>query len=117
MPRILLSLFFVFIIYLGSATTINCDNPGYAGKKLAFYKFSDPITQERVPAFSIEFDTKGKCTQLIKNKNTEYVFCDFGVYHGMLFLQANHTLNLKLPPFREKSFAEQKNPYFSPVAF
>ena len=79
MPRILLSFFLLFAIYLGNATTIKCDNPGYAGKKLTFYKLSDPITQESVEAFSIQFDAKGKCTESINNKKTEYVFCDFGV--------------------------------------
>mgnify|MGYP000480568745 CR=1 FL=1 len=35
----------------------------------------------------------------------------------MLYLEPNKTVDLKLPPFREKSFANQKNPYFSPVSF
>lgn len=117
MPKILLSLFFLFVIYSGNATIIKCNNSGYASKKLTFYKLSDPITQERIAAFSIQFDTNGKCSESINIKDTEYVFCDFGVYRGMLFLQANQTINIKLPPFREKSFADQKNPYFSPISF
>ena len=35
----------------------------------------------------------------------------------MLFLESGKTLTIKLPPFREKSFADQKNPYFMPVSF
>ena len=44
-------------------------------------------------------------------------FCDFGIYQGRLFLEPGQNIKLKLPPLREKSFADKKNPYFSPVAF
>jgi peroxiredoxin len=35
----------------------------------------------------------------------------------MLFLEPDQILKLQLPPVREKSFADQKNPYFEPVSF
>jgi len=97
--------------------TIHCNDQKYAGKKLEFYSYSDPVSSATKPAFSLEFDKTGKCTKTIETNTTDYVFCDFGIYRGMLFLEPNQTIELQLPPVREKSFADQKNPYFEPVSF
>lgn len=99
------------------STTIQSANSEYAGRKLDFFKYSDPIAKTSKLVFSLEFDENGKCISTVNNKTTDYVFCDFGIYRGMLFLEPNKTINLRLPPLREKSFADQKNPYFSPVSF
>lgn len=115
------SLFIVFLfsllpVYVFS-TNIKCSNKQYADKQLHFYTFSDPISGEKELAFTLQFNEAGECTAQIKVTHTTYTFCDFGIYRGMLYLEPNKTINLKLPPFREKSFANQKNPYFSPVSF
>lgn len=117
--RVLLSLFLILIFTsLGFASvTIQCDNPKYAGRKLQFYSYSDPISSATKPAFLLEFDKTGKCTKTIETQTTDFVFCDFDIYRGMLFIEPNQTITLKLPPVREKSFTDQKNPYFEPVSF
>jgi hypothetical protein len=48
---------------------------------------------------------------------TQFIFCDFGIYRGLLFIEPGQKIVLQLPPVREKSFADQKNPYFEPVSF
>lgn len=100
-----------------SSTIIRCVNINYAGEKLDFLQYVDPITKEAEFLFSLEFDEKGESSAVVNNKDTKYAFCDFGVYRGMLFLVPGESIDLRLPPLREKSFADQKNPYFSPVAF
>ncbi len=117
--RVLLSFFFsVFITLSGFSTvTIQCDNLKYAGQKLDFYSYSDPISSATKLVFSLEFDKTGKCTKTIETQTTDFVFCDFGIYRGRLFIEPNQTIKLQLPPLREKSFADQKNPYFEPVSF
>ncbi len=112
---------FIFIILLPffakGSSIIRCENLEYAGKKLNFFQFSDPITKKAEFVFSLDFDKNGKCETTVNNKTTIYTFCNFGVYRGMLFIESGETLELRLPPLHEKSFADQKNPYFSPVAF
>ncbi|NOR75243.1 MAG: redoxin domain-containing protein [Draconibacterium sp.] len=115
-------IFIFFLLISGTyfsegSTIIQCENLEYAGKRLDFFRYSDPIAKESELAFSLDFDEKGKCNSSIGNKIISYVFCDFGIYRGMLFLKPGETVELRLPPLREKSFADQKNPYFSPVAF
>jgi len=117
--RLLFTLFFIFLIPAASfaSVTIQCDNPKYAGQKLSFYSYSDPVSSSTKLVFSLEFDKTGKCTKTVETQTTDFVFCDFGIYRGLLFLEPNQTIKLQLPPPREKTFADQKNPYFEPVSF
>jgi hypothetical protein len=115
-----ISLFLVLFTLLpifAFSSSIRCTNTNYAGKQLHFFKYSDPISGEKELVFTLIFDKNGKCITEVKTKQTIYTFCDFGIYRGMLYLEPNKTVDLKLPPFREKSFANQKNPYFTPVPF
>ena len=116
----LLRLFFLSFLLLpftNFATTIKCSNKDYAGKKLDFFQHSDPISGEKELVFTLTFDSEGNCIENLNPTKTIYTFCDFGIYRGMLFLEPKATLNLKLPPFKEKSFADKKNPYYSPISF
>lgn len=118
MSRILF-LFFVILLPLSvfSAVTIQCNNPKYASRKLVFYSYSDPVSQQTNPVFTLETDGNGKASKPVEITTVKFVFCDFGIYRGMLFLEPGQTITLKLPPVREKTFADEKNPYFKPVTF
>ena len=96
---------------------ISCDNPKYASKKLVFYGYSDPVSQKTSPVFTLETDKTGKASGAVDMQNTQFVFCDFGIYRGLLLLEPGQTLKIQLPPVREKTFADEKNPYFEPVKF
>lgn len=113
----LLFLSFFLINQRGLSVEIRCQNTNYAGKTLKFITYSDPISGKTETAFKLTFDAAGKASASFDIKKTSYVFSDFGVFRGMLFLEAGKNIDLKLPPFREKSFADEKNPYFSPVSF
>ncbi len=112
-----LFLLILFSFFAEGSTILRCENVKYAGLKLDFFQYSDPITKEAEFVFSLEFDKTGKCNTTVNYKTTNYFFCDFGIYRGMLFFEPGEAIELQLPPLREKSFADQKNPYFSPVAF
>lgn len=111
-------LIFVLLISLNSeATDIRCQNTEYAGKQLDFYRPADPVSGETELLFTLKFDAGGKAAYSADVNTSTYVFSEFGVYRGMLFLEPGNNIELKLPPFREKSFADQKNPYFTPISF
>jgi peroxiredoxin len=100
-----------------SATVIKGQNEAYAGRELIFFRYSDAITREKISAFSIKIDTDGKFSKEIEASNTDFFFTEFGIYRGLLFPEAGKEITLRLPPLREKSFADQKNPFFKPVEF
>jgi hypothetical protein len=115
--RFLSIVIFFLLPALCWAITIKCNNIEYAGQKLNFYRFADPISGEKELVFTLQFDANGKCSADIKNTKTIYAFSDFGIYRGMLLLAPKTNIELQLPPKREKSFANQKNPYFEPASF
>lgn len=117
MRILLLLLCSVIFQTFGFSSTIKCSNTEYAGKQLDFYKITDPISGEKELVFSLNFDETGTCTVNVKTQQTIYTYCDFGMYRGMLYVEPEKTMELLLPPFREKSFTDQKNPYFTPLSF
>lgn len=118
MTRLLLLIIFLSAISRATpATVIYLNNKEYSGKELRFFKYSDVVTKNEIPAFSLKVDTEGHSKKEITVKHTTYVFCDFGIYRGMLFLEPDKTIELLMPPLREKSFADEKNPFFDPVEF
>ena len=100
-----------------SATVIKATNPDYAGKTLIFLKYTDPVTDQSEMVFPLSFDNTGNAKATVNISETTFIFCDFGVYEGMLFAEPGQNIELQLPPVREKTFADQKNPFFKPVTF
>lgn len=118
MKKEVLLFFFILLFSLPAfAVRIEGKNKEYAGKKLEFYRFSDPVTQEKIPVFTLEPDSEGNFTTDAEISQTTFVFSRFGIYRGLLFLEPGKNIRLLLPPLREKSFADSKNPYFEPVEF
>ena len=56
----ILFLLILFSFFAEGSTIIQCDNVKYAGVKLDFFQYSNPITKEAEFVFSLEFDKTGK---------------------------------------------------------
>ncbi len=115
--RFILLSFLLLGFLNGTSTEIVGQNKEYSGKKLRFFKYADPVTLEKELVFSFEVDAAGNFKANVDVDQITFVFSEFGIYRGNLFLEPNQSVELLLPPLREKSFAEQKNPYFRPVEF
>lgn len=115
--RLALLCIFIFCFFSGSSTEISGQNTEYAERIISFYRYADPVTQEKVPAFTINIDATGTFKTDVDIEDPVFVFADFGVYRGNLFLEPGQQIELLLPPLREKTYAEQKNPYFIPLEF
>ena len=115
--QVLFPVLFLLSSFATIATTIQGNHQDYAGKELKFFRYSDAVTQEKKLLFTLEVDARGNFSTDTDVKTTTFVFAEFGVYRGMLFLEPGKTIELSLPPVREKSFADRKNPYFQPVEF
>ena len=113
-------LFFLFVLILftpelQASVTVSSRQPEYAGRKLEFYTHSDPITLKSTLLFSLQFDQAGKAFTTVDITEATCFYCDFDVYRGNVYLEPNKNITLNMPPLREKSFADQKNPYFEPM--
>lgn len=112
-----LLVFFLVLIVKTPAMVVECKNSDYAGKKLDFFTFTDPVTKDKQLFFSLEFNNEGVANANPDVREPTFVFSDFGVYRGFLLLETTDKLEISLPPVKEKSFADEKNPYFEPVQF
>jgi peroxiredoxin len=115
-------LFFLIFFLCGSSLSvfsveIVAEHPDYSHKVLQFFTPGDPVSGEKELLFTLQFNEQGKATTNINSNKTIYSFAEFGIYKAMLFIESGSRIELKMPPFREKSFVDKKNPYFSPVSF
>ncbi len=102
---------------IGNATIISCSNTEYANEKLSFYTYADPVSNTNNLLFTLQFDNSGNAKATIDAKYPVFTFSEFGIYRGLLLLEPGKTIELKLPPLKKKAFADEKNPYFTPVSF
>lgn len=117
MVRLFLVVLLFVLFQSARAIEIAGRNKDYSGRILHFYKYADPVSEEEVHVFSIEFDNDGHFTVQIDINHPTFVFSEFGAYKGNLILIPDQNIELLFPSYREKSFAERKNPYFTPLEF
>jgi len=115
--KLIFSLLFSIVFLQGMATKIEGRHKEYAGLELVFFRYNNSVSLEKEHVFTLEVDATGAYSADVKAEEIMFVFSDFGIYRGMLFLEPGKTIQLQLPPLRKKSFAEEKNPYFQPVGF
>lgn len=96
--------------------TITGSEADYAGSEIVFYSYIDPVSRSEKELFILKIDQNGDFNAEIKISEVVFAFADFGIYRGYLFLQPGQSITLHLPPKKEKSLAEQKNPYFKPFS-
>lgn len=89
--------------------------PDYAGRNIEFYTWTDPISKTDKKAFTLRIGPQGRIQ--VETGVTETLFCyaDFDSYQGKIVIVPGETLKIKLPPLKEKTFEESKNPYFQPI--
>lgn len=115
LPVLIIILF--LISKLSFSTVLEGQNKNYAGEKITFYTYSDPVAKTEKELFSIQFNSDGKFKTEVEVNQPTFVFCEFGIYRGEFFLEPGKTIQPVFPPLQKKSFADQKNPFFEPVLF
>lgn len=89
--------------------------PDYAGRTLTFYSIADPVSKNEQFAFDLRIGPQGRIQ--VQTGITETLFCytEFDAYLGKIILVPGSKFYIKLPPLKEKTFEESKNPYFKPI--
>ena len=95
-------------------TTIKGCDKEYSNKKIDVYTYSDYFTkmEEKIGSFSI--DSSGCFSFTFPNDEIHEIFMYIGIYKAFLFVKPDMEYELAMPPFEEKSLAEELNPYFVP---
>jgi hypothetical protein len=112
---------FVFLLFIveslvSFSAAIRGYEPDYAGKKLVFKTYTDPVTKNETELFTLFIDPTGRFHKEIELDKITWCHSEFGVYKGLLMLEPHSEVTLKLPPLREKTLPESRNPYFEPIS-
>jgi hypothetical protein len=89
--------------------------PDYAGRTLTFYSIADPVSKNEEFAFHLRIGPQGRIQVQTGITGTLFCYSEFDSYLGKLILVPGSKFHIKLPPLKEKTFEESKNPYFKPI--
>jgi hypothetical protein len=108
-------LLIVLTAFQASAARIEGFEPDYAGRTIEFMTWTDPVSKNEAAAFTLRIGPQGRIQ--VETGIQEVLFCyaEFDSYRGKMVIIPGQTLKIKLPPLKEKTFEESKNPYFKPI--
>jgi len=116
--KYLLIILFVLPQTLFSQNVILKGNvPEYAGEKFTFSTYSDYITFAEEELCTAEVEENGNFECSFNADDTKYVFINLGVYEAFIFIEPNKVYDLLLPERKDKTIADQLNPYFKPLQY
>ena len=102
---------------MSAIVKIKGNGSDYKSFKLSFYRYSDLITKKEIKLTECISDTTGNFECQIDIPSTCQVFVYLGYYKGFFFAEPKKTYELVLPPHKEKSLADDLNPYFAEEEF
>lgn len=115
--------FSLFLLLLLSGTlkgqnvVISGQATDYAGKKLVFYTFLEPVSHEAftLSEATVQMDGSFRCTFLL-DQTTE-IYCDLEKFRGTLVAVPGKSYQIALPPFSPRTTREATSPYFQPELY
>jgi len=89
----------------------------YAGEKFTFSTYLDYITFTEEELCSATVEENGDFTCSFSIDETSYIFIQLGVYEAFIFAEQNKDYELILPERKDKTIADELNPYFKPIQY
>lgn len=86
----------------------------YSGLSISVFSYSDFISEEKTELGEITFQTDGSFSLKLDVKETRMCFAEFETYQAMIYVEPGKTYEIKLPPRKERTDAQKRNPFFKP---
>lgn len=115
--KLLLIFFMLPLGIFAQEVVLRGNAPEYAGSDITFLTFADHITYTEKEMCSCTIDSVGNFSASFNVSETTYVFAHLGAYEAFLFVEPGKTYDVILPEVKEKTMADELNPYFSPVHY
>ena len=115
--KLLIILFVLPLTIFAEKVVLKGNVPEFAGKKFTFLIYSDQITYSEKEVCSCIVEENGDFSCSFETDNTNYVFIHIGVYEAFIFVEPGNEYELLFPDLKEKTLAENLNPYFEPVKY
>jgi hypothetical protein len=87
---------------------------GYAQSIIDLNTLHDFISEEKIKLGTIRFNADEAFRLEIDITETTLCFADFDGYHGMIYLEPNHSYEIVFPPKRKLTESQKRNPFFKP---
>ncbi len=110
---ILIAFFISYTVYSQTATIIGC-NEEYANQTISVYQYSDYFTKNEEQIGTFTTDASGYFSFTFDCKTTREIYMYLGIYKAFLFVSPGKEYELAMPPYQEKTLAEELNPYYEP---
>lgn len=115
--RLLIILIVLPLSLFAQKVVLKGNVPEYAGKTFTFFTYADQITYSEKELCSCIVDEKGDFSCSFEIDEITYVFIHLGAYEAFIYAEPNTEYNLLFPELKEKSLADNLNPYFEPIKY
>lgn len=106
---IYLTLFLSFEIF-AQTVTINGSSEEYANQTISVYQYSDYFTKNEELIGSFTTDALGRFSYTFDCKTTREIYMYLGIYKAFLFVSPEKEYEIAMPPYEEKTLAQELNP-------
>lgn len=96
------------------ATIIGCSEE-YANQTISVYQYSDYFTKNEELIGTFTTDGTGYFSFTFDCPTTREIYMYLGIYKAFLFVSPDKEYELAMPPFEEKTLAQELNPYYEPT--
>ncbi|MCD4833571.1 MAG: TlpA family protein disulfide reductase [Bacteroidales bacterium] len=115
--KLLIILFVLPLTLFAEKVVLKGNEPEYAGKTITFLTFSDQITYAEKKLCTCVIEDNGDFSCSFETDETTYVFLHLGAYETFIFVEPGKEYDLLFPEMKEKTLADELNPYFEPVRY
>ena len=117
--KLTLLTFLLIVMSLGQivqAATVKLTGkaPEYAQNTIELNRLHDFISEEPIKLGTIRFDQEGFFNLEFELAETSLCFADFDGYHGMIYLEPGKSYEIMLPPKRNLTESQKRNPFVKP---
>lgn len=115
--KLVVILWIIPVTIFAQKVVIQGNAPEYAGTTISFLTYDDQITYTEKTLGRCKVDSSGNFSTSFQLKETSYVFSHLGAYEAFLFVEPDRTYEILLPEPKQKTSADELNPYFSPILY
>lgn len=112
------AIFFLILLFPGFAISQTSILKGkateYSGLSIPVFTYFDFISEEKTELGKIVFQADGSFSVKLELKETRMCFVGFDTYQAMIYVEPGKVYEIQLPPKKERTVAQKRNPFFKP---
>ncbi len=99
----------------GQKVIVEGENPEYSGESFRIYTISNPFTGATKTLDTLYFDDQGAFRACFEAEPFSWISMNMGALRTILLVEPGNLYRVYLPPRREITETDKRNPYFEPL--